>query len=174
MRQWIALVEGWHSTAVTEDGTVDIFKNPTAAELKKLFATVAREHRLDGRSFPLRASVTKTDLYVWDAYKATHQDIIYGHGIPTVGGYLYLTQNEIIFNDLNWDYNEDDDEAWKKGRIYGPVVRLYYEATRNNASLRAFYGNDPKIVGIDDEDRGELAMGSRFLITDEFMTNHVM
>ena len=169
MRQWIDLFEGWHNTVRTAVGNVDIFKNPTKSELTKIFADLQRQHNLSPDDWPCRASIGPDgSLYVWDAHEATHSDVINDGGIPTVGGYIYLTPDKIIFNDLNWDYDEESEDP---ERIYGRWVGNYYRAAKNNASLISYYGPDMPILGIDD---GNPPNGNqRFPVTDDFIAKHV-
>lgn len=167
MRQWINLFEQWHNTFTTPEGPVDVFANPSPNEIKKLIAQITREHGpLD---LPLRASIGPDGtLYVWNAWLATHSDIISAHNLPTVGGYLYLAPDHILLNDLNWEYDEDSDDPEKP---YGGWVRHYYEATKNNVALQRIYGAGMKIIGRDDEK--PVTDSGTFVVDDEFIAKHV-
>jgi hypothetical protein len=157
------LIEAWHDALKTPFGVVDVFKNPSRSEFRKLLADVKAAHGdklwANGLWLPLRANISPDgSLYVWDAHHATHSDVIGGHNIPTVGGYLYLGPDFVFFNDLEMEYAEDD------GAKYGPWLRRYYEATRRNTSLKAIFGPDFKILGEED---------GLVEITDEFIAQNV-
>jgi len=156
------ITEEWFNTYTVDDNTIEVFKNPTRGEFFKLLADMEKQH---GQSdWPLRAFITDSDLYVWDAYYATHSDMS-RFKIPTVGGYLYLNREGLLFNDLNYEYGDDEEKP------YGRWLRRYYEAAVSNPILRRIYGGEPKITGADDE--GVTGLKGLFPVTREFIEKYV-
>jgi hypothetical protein len=158
------ICERWWNSFKIEDWNknIDVYLNPSKSEFLKLIAHFEREH--GQMEWPLRAFITPTNLYVWDAFEATHSDMS-SMGIPSAGGYLYLNREGILFNDLNWD---DSDGGEKP---YGAHVRRYYEATMTNPAIRRIYGV-PKITGVDDA--GLAGVTGKFPITPEFIEQNCM
>ena len=158
---------GWFATVLAPDGAVDVFKNPSRHQVRKLMAEITRAGRKT--DLPLRAAIgSDGSLYVWDAWHATHSDVIDDLGVPTVGGYLYLAADHVFFNDLSLEHDEDAP-GWDNGfRPYGRWLSCYYRATRSNPWLAALYGSPFRIVGEDYSSPPE-GYEERFEITDEFM-----
>lgn len=157
------VTEVWLNTYRIEDGPdIDVFVNPSKTEFLKLIARHEREHGTV-MDWPLRAFVTSTDLYVWDAYVATHSDMSH-HKIPQAGGYLYLNRDGIMFNDLNMEDSEGGELP------YGPYIRSYFEATMVNPTIKRLYGPNPHILGIDDENLA--GIGTRFEVTRDFVEKY--
>lgn len=162
MRKWIDLFEEWHETIEVSGQHVDVHKNPSPAELSKLMRAHERDH--PGSQYPLRAAILRDDtLLVWDSWHATHGEVLSNRNISYVGGYIYLARDHVFFNDLDMD-REDGDS----GYLYLPLVRRYYEATKRNPSLRAFYGGNVPIIG-SDQDPYNRPFDERFAIDDGFI-----
>jgi hypothetical protein len=150
LREWMKIVsrpdakpvcEAWdasYPSTWVRSGDFDVFKNPSKAEFQKLFA----EHK-DG----LRALIQTTgDLFVWDAFAATHNDMQAHYG-NTVGGYLILEPNRVLMNDLNY-YHNDESETDEPETPYRTGLRAAWESIVSNPWLRRYYGDfDP--IGLD-------------------------
>ena len=154
MRNWIdlfehptPLYESWFAMATVLDGKhIDLFSNPSRAEWTKLF----RDHPQGLRGHVLRGSGA---VIVWDAMTAVHSDVeeyLQAHGHQITCGYRYFYPDRIEFNDLQMEINDEDlvNEAGKVTH-YGFYVRETFDTTVANRSITAFYGNPPKILGID-------------------------
>lgn len=177
MRNHINLVEQWFNTVDVYGTQVDIFKNPTRSEYAKLMAQIAKttggtqSGSTGGPKLFVRANVSPDgSLYIWDAYHATHGDIIDdGHVGETVGGYIYLGADFVYFNDLHYETREA-----RTGPVYGAWVRRYYEACRSNASLKSLFGPNFRIVGVDYEDVRGLGIKDKLIeIDDDFIEKYV-
>lgn len=182
MRNHINLVEGllkeeWFNTIDVYGTHVDVFKNPTRSEFNKLMAQIAKttggtqSGSTGGPKLFFRANVSPDgSLYIWDAYYATHDDIIGNdHVGETVGGYIYLGADFVYFNDLHYETRES-----RTGPVYGHWVRAYYNACRSNACLKALFGPNFRIVGVDYEDVRRLGIKDKLIeIDDEFIEKYV-
>ena len=95
---------------------------------------------------------------------ATHGDM-YDHLGQVQPGYRYFYSDHILFNDLNMEQNEDEEEneAGETPR-YGWYVSRTFNTTVGNASVKAFYGDHPNIIGVDDE-----VHPNRFPVTAEWV-----
>lgn len=162
MKKWISLIEGltWFSQYSVGDHQVDVYRNLSKNDFLRLLKQLETQHGMN--EWPVRAFITPTDLYVWDAYLATHSDMR-DFDIPSSGGYLYLNRDSILFNDLDWEYNDD-------GEKYRKLVKKYYHATIINPYINKIYSNI-SIIGADDS--GELGPKGRFAITPEFIETYV-
>lgn len=136
MRNFINILnEAWANTVKAWERDVDVYENPSRAEWVKLF-----------KQYPggLRGHILATgELIVWDAMYATHSDLT-KHYKSVMSGYRYFYPDHILFNDLQMELNEDADVP-----RYDWYVTKTYVTTINNDSVRAFYGDSPKIIGAD-------------------------
>lgn len=170
MRYREIITEAWHNTFRLHGGDdVDVYKNPSKAELTKLFQQARVSNGL-----ALRALLT-TDgsIYVWDAFIATHNDLEYQmYDYPLAGGYIYLHRDYVFFNDMH--YFANDEGQYDESYAYRPVVRGFYNHTVNNRSLQQFYGNPPKIIAVDYQPcHPDVPKDQNFEITPEFIERYV-
>lgn len=140
------LSEGWLATTKVGEHQVDLFTNPSRSEWAKLF-----------RDYPqgLRGHVLRDDgsVVVWDAMHAVHTDIdryLTSQGHRITCGYRYFFPDRIEFNDIHMETN-DEDLVNDAGEVthYGWYLRETFDTTITNRSIISFYGNPPKIIGID-------------------------
>lgn len=173
MRYLELISEKWHATFDLDGTQLEVFKDPSARDLAKMFREYGA-HGGAGKGLCMRALLT-TDgsIYVWDAYFATHSDVEnFMSSYPFAGGYLYLHPEYVFFNDMH--YFANDEGEYDEQYAYRPVVRGFYEKTINNRSLNAYYRGQPKIVGVDSQPMtSEIPTDKEFEITPQFIERFV-
>ena len=111
--------ENWDRTVPTRGGPVDLYRDPSRAELTKLL-------HLHGI---LRAFLDRDGtLFVWDSYAATHGDV---EDDTSLGGSVILNRSGVELNHL---------EDFRPGKPQAGKLRSVVEALGANPSLQRFYG----------------------------------
>jgi hypothetical protein len=86
------IIEAYHTGVRVGKNYVEVFKNPSKSELAKEFG---------GKEIRFLADPKRKDIYVWDAYIATHDDL----------------QDELLPKDLSID-EVISGQASKEGSVY--------------------------------------------------------
>lgn len=159
MRRWIALVEQWDKQfRVYNDTDVDVFRNPSRTE----FASMLHQSR--GKM--LRGLIdVNNNLYVWDGFLVTHGDIDQAYrktedypGFHSV--YLLLYADRCVFNDINYDANENDDyETYPYDWYLAAAVRAAHACP----ALVHLYGANFVPIGHDSDTDKQVAMTSEWI-----------
>lgn len=136
MRDLINLVETWFTSIKGYNGLVDVYKNPSRAELMKLI------HEDEYKQ--VRALATKDDLYIFTA-SLSHGDVQSALGwdlwdkarifIDQQGPYLNVN-DDMVFSGTDDDYEKEEDR--EHNRIQRSMVDDWCS---NHPVLRRLFPN---------------------------------